>query len=67
MTDNPMIQSSYVGIPKEIEARQPYIQGKDIIRIPTFIVTIDGEERGRIIEHPENSIEEDLVHIILGK
>ena len=67
MADNPMIQTSYTGIPKEKEAREPYIQGKNIIRVPTFIVTIDGEERGRIIEHPEESVEEDLMDIIEGK
>jgi len=67
MVDNPMIQSSYTGIPKEKEAREPFIQGKGITRVPTFIVTIDGEERGRIIEHPEKSVEEDLVNIIEGK
>lgn len=66
MTDNPMIQSSYTGIPKEKEAREPYIQGKNIVRIPTFIVSINGEEKGRIIEHPEKSIEEDLVGIIFS-
>ncbi len=67
MADNSMIQTTYTGIPKEKEAREPYIRGKDIVRIPTFIVTIGGEERGRIIEHPEKSIEEDLIDIIEGK
>ncbi len=67
MADNPMIQTSYTGIPKEKEAREPYIQGKNITRVPTFIVTIDGEEHGRIIEHPEKSVEEDLLDIIGSK
>lgn len=66
LAENPMIQSLYTGIPKEKEAREPYIRGKNITRVPTFIVTIDGEEHGRIIEHPEKSIEEDLVSIIFS-
>lgn len=64
MADNPLIITSYIGIPKEKEERQPFIQGKDIVRVPTFVVFINDEERGRIIEHPKNSIEEDLLDII---
>jgi thiol-disulfide isomerase/thioredoxin len=64
MVDNPLLAASYIGVPRNKEARQPYIEGKDIIRIPTFIVFIDGVERGRIIETPEKSVEEDLVAIL---
>lgn len=64
MADNPLLVSSYIGIPKEKEAREPYIQGKNIVKVPTFIVFINDEERGRIIEHPKKSVEEDLVDII---
>lgn len=67
LTDNPLITTSYIGISKEKEARQPYIQGKNIIKVPTFIVYIDHEEKGRIIEHPSQSLEEDLLDIIEGK
>jgi len=64
MVDNPLIVSSYLGIPKEKEDRQPYIQGKNIVRVPTFIISINAEEKGRIIEHPKKSLEEDLINII---
>ena len=64
MAENPFIRTLYIGIPKEKDARQPYIQGKDIVKVPTFIVYINDEERGRIIEHPKKSVEEDLVDII---
>lgn len=64
MAENPFIITSYIGIPKEKGARQPYIQGKDIVSVPTFIVYIDDEERGRIIEHPKKTVEEDLLDII---
>ncbi|MFC2169456.1 hypothetical protein ACFLRM_02670 [Acidobacteriota bacterium] len=62
--DNPFFISDFIGIPRDNESRQPYIQGKNIIKVPTFIVIIDGQEIGRIIEHPEESIEEDLINII---
>lgn len=67
LADNPLIFSSYIGIPKEKEGREPYIQGKNIQRVPTFIVSVNDEEVGRIIEHPEKSVEEDLVEIIESK
>jgi len=64
MTDNPLIVTSYTGIPREREARQEFIQGKNIERVPTFIIFIDGREKGRIIETPTKSVEEDLLDII---
>lgn len=67
IADNPLLVTSYIGIPKEKEAREPYIQGKDIVKVPTFIVFINDEEIGRIIEHPKKSVEEDLVDIIESK
>jgi len=32
--------------------------------VPTFIVFVDGKEKGRIIETPENTLEEDLLKIL---
>ncbi len=67
MVDNSQIMTFYIGIPRDKEARQPYIQGKNIVRVPTFIVTINGQEKGRIIENPANSVETDLLEIIEKK
>ena len=62
--DSPLITASYVGVPKDKTARQPYIQGRDIQRLPTFIVSVDGQEVGRIIETPVKSVEQDLLDIL---
>ena len=64
MVDNPFISTDLTGIPSNNAARGPFIQGKDIQRVPTFIVYIDGKEIGRIIESPKKSLEDDLVEII---
>ncbi|NIM89537.1 MAG: hypothetical protein GTO17_01155 [Candidatus Aminicenantes bacterium] len=64
MADNPHISTSYVGIPREKEARKEFIQGKNILRIPTFIIYFKNQEIGRIIETPAKSVEEDLIDII---
>ncbi len=64
MADNPHISTSYVGVPREKEARKEFIQGKNIVRIPTFIIYFQNQEIGRIIETPVKSVEEDLIDII---
>ncbi|MGB8951334.1 MAG: hypothetical protein WCC06_01520 [Candidatus Aminicenantales bacterium] len=65
LMDNPLVQTTYIGIPRDKAARPPYIpEGKNILQLPTFIVWINGEEKGRIIEIPAKSIEEDLLDII---
>jgi len=64
MADTPLIQSSYIAVPEDKTKRAAYYQDKDILKIPTFIVFMDGLEKGRIIEVPAKSVEEDLVEII---
>ncbi len=64
MVDNPLIMTSYIGIPREDDSRKPFIEGKNIIKVPTFIIIIDNQEKGRIIENPTKSVEEDVLDII---
>jgi hypothetical protein len=66
LVQNPVFRTTYIGLPQNKEARQKYIQGKTIERIPTFIVTVRGREAGRIVETPRASVEEDLWEIIQG-
>jgi len=64
MVDNPLFMTTYIGIPKDNDSRKPFIEGKNIVKVPTFIVSIDNQEKGRIIEDPIKSVEEDLLDII---
>lgn len=64
MADSSLITASYIGVPKKKENRPQFTGGKDIQKIPTFIVTVDGLEKGRIIETPLKSIEQDLLDIL---
>jgi len=64
MVDNPLFTTAYIGIPRDNESRKPFIEGKNIIKVPTFIILINDEEKGRIIENPVKSVEEDLLDII---
>jgi len=65
MVDNSLIMTSYIGIPRDNDFRKPFIEGKNIIKVPTFIITIDNQEKGRIIENPTKSVEKDILDIII--
>ncbi|PQB05008.1 TlpA family protein disulfide reductase [Aureitalea marina] len=41
-------------------------RGLNIHRVPTLILSKDGKEVGRIVEHPQLSLEEDLLAILEG-
>jgi hypothetical protein len=64
LVDSPLIQTVYVGVPEAKDKRAAYYQGRDIAKLPTFVVSVDGREAGRIVETPERSVEEDLVRIL---
>ena len=40
-------------------------EGKNIEYVPTFIFYRDGEEIGRIVEYPEETLEKDMAKILL--
>jgi hypothetical protein len=64
LTDTPLIQTAYSAVPEDKAKREAFLRGKNILKIPTFIIFVDGVEKGRIIEVPSKSIEEDLLGII---
>jgi hypothetical protein len=64
LVDSPLLQPAYFGVPEAKDKRPPYYQGRDIVKVPTFVVFVDGREAGRIVEKPERSLEEDLVRIL---
>jgi hypothetical protein len=64
LVDSPLLQPVYFAVPEAKDKRAPYCQGKDIAKLPTFIVIVDGREAGRIVETPKKSVEEDLVKIL---
>ncbi|MGZ5513518.1 MAG: thioredoxin family protein [Candidatus Aminicenantales bacterium] len=64
LADTPLLQPVYFGIPEAKDKRAAYYEGKDIVKLPTFLVIVDGREAGRIVETPKKSVEEDLVRIL---
>ncbi|MGK0413315.1 MAG: thiol-disulfide isomerase/thioredoxin [Polaribacter sp.] len=41
--------------------------GFDIIRVPTFIFLKDGKEVGRFVEYPRETLEKDILKIVMGQ
>ncbi|MBN2199293.1 MAG: thioredoxin family protein [Candidatus Aminicenantes bacterium] len=64
VVDNPRLNVSYIGVPRDKALRAEYYQGRNIERLPTFLVFVGGLEKGRIIEIPTVSIENDLADIL---
>lgn len=64
MADTPLLRAVFVAVPEDRGHRAPYFHGLTIEKIPTFVVTVDGRETGRIVENPKVSVEADLVAIL---
>lgn len=61
---NSNISTIFIGVNRDKSEPAHLIQEKGIKFVPTFIVYRNGEEIGRIVEHPRISIEHDLVAIV---
>ena len=56
---------TFIGVDHQKQANGTEVEKLKIERVPTFIVyNSDGQEVGRIIETPQESLEEDLLGII---
>jgi len=64
MVRNPLLKTTFTGIPRQRDLRQEFIEGRNVERVPTFIVHFRGREIGRIIETPKVSVEADLWQIL---
>jgi hypothetical protein len=64
LADNPLIRAEYIAVPEDKAKRSPDLQDKGIVKIPTFIIYVDGVEKGRIVEVPLKTVEDDLAGLI---
>ncbi len=64
MADTPLLRAVFIAVPEDRERRAPYFHGLTIEKIPTFVMTVDGREAGRIVEQPKVSVEADLVALL---
>ena len=65
MADNPLLKVLYTAIPRDKAARARFIpEGRNVDKLPTFVVFLNSREIGRIIETPARSVEEDLAALL---
>lgn len=67
MIGYPAEQVFMVAVDREKKAGNFCIGDFNIKLVPTFIMTVDGEETGRIIETPATTLEKDLLRIVAGR
>lgn len=63
----PAEQVFMVAVDREKKAGNFCIGDFNVKLVPTFIMTVDGEETGRIIETPATTLEKDLLRIVARK
>ena len=61
---NPNISTIFIGVSRDKKEPARLLQAKGVKFVPTFIIYRNGDEIGRIIEHPRISIEHDLIAIL---
>ncbi|WP_339849284.1 thioredoxin family protein [Dokdonia sp. Asnod3-C12] len=55
-----------ITVSQDKTAPEELVKGKDITNVPTFIFMKDGQELGRIVEYPLESLEKDMAKILSG-
>ena len=65
LADNPLLQTAYIALPRDKAERAKYVAANmEIVKLPTFIVLVDSKEKGRLIERPTATVEDDLAAIL---
>ncbi len=64
LAGNENIQVDVIGLERGSAEPAELVAGWDIQRVPTFVVIVDGEEVGRVIETARESIEVDLAKLL---
>lgn len=57
----------YVGVDREMVEPEEWVAGQNLQLVPTFLVSRQGVEIGRIVELAPNGIEKDLLSLLLGE
>jgi|GEM_PF-973339 len=62
---NPMISVDWIGVSRDLKEPAADLKSYGVRKVPTIIVWVDGEERGRIVETPQTTVDEDLAGLLL--
>jgi thiol-disulfide isomerase/thioredoxin len=62
--DNKNIKVTYINVSRDKKEPADLVAPSNIEKVPTLIVLVDGKEKGRIVETPKASVEQDLIDIL---
>lgn len=57
----------YVGLDTKFDAAEVSLEGKNVRKVPTFVIIRDGQEVGRVVETSPNGIETDVLSLLTGE
>lgn len=64
---NTNIEVEYIGVDLRKVDPDGLVNTYGVTRVPTFIVMRDGQEVGRLVERPTNTVEKDIIQILEKK
>jgi thiol-disulfide isomerase/thioredoxin len=65
MADNSLIVVEWIGVSKDLKEPAETLRSDTVEKLPTLIIWVEGVEKGRIIETPQFTLEEDLATLLL--
>jgi len=66
MADNSSIVVDWIGVSRDLKEPAALLRDNRVTRIPTFIIWTEGEEKGRIVGKPRETMETDLAALFVG-
>jgi len=57
---------TYIGVDRDKTSPQEYLRGVGVEYLPTFVVSRNGKELGRVVEESPAGIEKDLLGLLRG-
>lgn len=62
----PHLKARYVGVDRSKKEPAGKLEGVGLELVPTFVLSVDGREIGRIVETPATTLEHDLALLLRG-
>ena len=60
----PHLKARYVGVDRSKKEPEGRLEGVGLELVPTFVLSVDGREIGRIVETPKTTLEHDLALLV---
>jgi thiol-disulfide isomerase/thioredoxin len=65
MADNSSVVVEWIGVSRDLKQPAEALRSESVDKVPTFIIFVEGVEKGRVIGAPQFAIEEDIAAFLL--